>query len=57
MLFYQEKTMLLKTKIRSNVAINQAHIAGEPVFFFNRSCFGEDDYMNLTKEISNIIEE
>ncbi len=51
------ESMLLKTKIRSNEAINQAHISGEPIFLFNKSSIGAMDYMDLTKEISNIIEE
>lgn len=49
------QNMLLNTKIRSNEAINQAHISGEPIFHFSKSSIGSEDYMSLTSEITNII--
>lgn len=49
------ESMLLKTKIRSNEAINQAHMGGEPIFLFNKTSIGAEDYNNLTTEILKII--
>lgn len=44
------KSLLFKTKIRQNEALNQAHIAMEPVFTFKANSSGAQDYEQLTKE-------
>ena len=44
------ETFLFKTKIRQNEALNQAHIAMEPIFIFSPHSNGAEDYENLTKE-------
>jgi chromosome partitioning protein len=43
--------MLLKTRIRQNEPLNQAHIAMEPVSKHKESSSGSIDYLSLTKEI------
>jgi chromosome partitioning protein len=42
--------LLFKTKIRQNEALNQAHMAMEPIFTFKGNSFGAEDYGQLTKE-------
>ncbi len=46
--------MLLNLKIRANESINQAHIAGEPVFRFSKSSIGSEDYAMLTQEMLKV---
>lgn len=48
------KESLLETKIRTNEAINQAHIDQKPVILFAPKSNGSEDYLNLTKEILSI---
>ena len=48
------KDMLFETKIRQNEALNQAHIAMEPIFIFNNRSYGAEDYMELTKEFLSL---
>lgn len=42
------------TRIRQNEALNQAHIAMEPVFAFSPNSAGAQDYKKLTKEFLNL---
>ena len=49
---YQE--LLFETKIRQNEALNQAHMAQEPIFIFKPNSAGAEDYENLTKEFLKI---
>ncbi len=44
------KNLLFKTRIRKNEALNQAHIAEEPIFIFKSNSAGAEDYKQLTKE-------
>jgi len=44
------KKMLFNTKIRQNEALNQAHIAMEPIFSFKSNSPGAEDYAQLTHE-------
>ncbi|WP_028322560.1 ParA family protein [Desulfatiglans anilini] len=44
------KNMLFNTKIRQNEALNQAHIAMEPIFTFKSNSSGAEDYTQLTHE-------
>jgi chromosome partitioning protein len=44
------KGLLLRTRIRQNEALNQAHMAMEPIFTFKANSFGAEDYGQLTKE-------
>jgi chromosome partitioning protein len=43
--------MVLNTRIRQNEALNQAHIAMQPVTNFDKTSLGAADYLSLTKEI------
>ena len=45
---------LLETKIRQNEALNQSHMATEPIFTFRPNSPGAEDYQQLTKEFLNI---
>lgn len=45
------EAMLFKTKIRQNEALNQAHIAMEPIFTFKRNSYGAQDYERLAEEL------
>jgi chromosome partitioning protein len=42
--------LLFETKIRQNEALNQAHMAMEPIFTFKPNSFGAEDYAQLTEE-------
>ena len=42
--------LLFNTKIRQNEALNQAHIAMEPIFVFKGNSAGAEDYNQLTEE-------
>ena len=44
------KSMLLETIIHQNEALNQAHMAMEPVFSFKPGSHGAEDYNKLTQE-------
>ncbi len=44
------KELLFNTKIRQNEALNQAHIAMEPIFTFKSNSAGAEDYNQLTNE-------
>lgn len=44
------KGMLFQTRIRQNEALNQAHMAMEPIFSFKPNSFGAEDYGQLTEE-------
>lgn len=46
--------IILETRIRKNEAINQAHIAEEPIFTFKADSNGAEDYKQLTKEFLSI---
>jgi chromosome partitioning protein len=48
------KNMLFETKIRQNEALNQAHMAQEPIFTFKPNSPGAEDYNSLTKEFLNL---
>ena len=48
---YIEKGQVYKTRIRRNEALNQAHLVGQPVFSFDPSSNGAEDYRALTQEI------
>ena len=49
---YQE--LIAKTIIRKNEALNQAHMAEEPIFIFKPDSFGAQDYKQLTDEFLKI---
>jgi len=44
------RNMVFKTSIRQNEALNQAHIAMEPIYHFKAKCHGAEDYTQLTEE-------
>jgi chromosome partitioning protein len=44
------KTMLFQTIIRKNEALNQAHMAQEPIFIYKPDSTGAQDYEQLTNE-------
>lgn len=44
------KDLLFETRIRKNEALNQAHMAQEPIFLFKPDSPGAQDYDNLAKE-------
>jgi len=46
--------LLFETKIRQNEALNQAHMAMEPIFNFKANSPGAEDYEQLTKELIKI---
>lgn len=45
------KNLIFKTAIRKNEALNQAHIAQEPIFMFKAASAGAEDYKSLTIEL------
>ena len=53
--FFQQlegyKDNIFETKIRKNEALNQAHIANEPIFTYRPDSSGAQDYTQLIKEI------
>jgi chromosome partitioning protein len=48
------KNMLFDTIIRKNEALNQAHMAQEPIFIFKPDSAGATDYEQLTNEFINL---
>lgn len=48
------KNLLFHTIIRKNEAINQAHMAQEPIFVFKPDSIGAHDYQNLTDEFLSL---
>lgn len=48
------EALLFNTKIRQNEALNQAHIAMEPVFVFKPNSFGAQDYEQLAGEFFDL---
>lgn len=48
------EALLLNTKIRQNEALNQAHIAMEPIFVFKPNSFGAQDYEQLAGEFFDL---
>lgn len=52
--FFQQlepyKEMLFSTMIRKNEALNQSHMAHEPIFTYNPASLGSQDYKQLTLE-------
>lgn len=46
--------MLFKTRIRQNEALNQAHMAMEPIFVFRPTSPGAEDYAGLTEEFLSL---
>jgi len=56
--FFQQledyKDNIFETKIRKNEALNQAHIANEPIFTYRPDSSGAQDYAQLIKEIINL---
>lgn len=48
------EALLFNTKIRQNEALNQAHIAMEPVFVFKPNSFGAQDYEQLAGEFLDL---
>ena len=51
------KSLVFKTKIRQNEALNQAQIAQEPIFVFKPSSNGAEDYKQLTSEFLKICQQ
>jgi len=49
--------LLFETKIRKNEALNQAHMAQEPIFLFKPDSPGAQDYENLTKEFLTLCQQ
>ena len=48
------KNLLLRTIIRKNEALNQAHMAQEPIFTFKPDSPGAQDYRDLTQEVLHL---
>lgn len=48
------KDLIFKTAIRKNEALNQAHIAQEPIFMFKAASAGAEDYKSLTSDLLKI---
>ena len=48
------KKLLFQTKIRQNETINQANIAQEPIFSFDKNSNGAEDYNQLVEEFLKI---
>ncbi len=48
------RDMLFHTRIRQNEALNQAHMAMEPIFHFKPNSFGAEDYWQLTEEFLSL---
>ena len=48
------EALLFNTKIRQNEALNQAHIATEPIFLFKPNSFGAQDYEQLVGEFLDL---
>jgi chromosome partitioning protein len=48
------KALLFATRIRQNEALNQAHMATEPIFSFKANSPGAEDYEQLTKEFLSL---
>jgi len=48
------KNIVFKTVIRKNEALNQAHMAQEPIFLFKPDSMGAEDYNKLTDEVLTI---
>lgn len=46
--------LLLNVRIRQNEALNQAHMAQEPIFMFKPNSPGAQDYEQLTKEFLSL---
>lgn len=51
------KNLLFETIIRKNEAINQAHMAQEPIFLFSKNSSGAADYQALTMEFLKICQQ
>ena len=49
------KYLIFETKIRQNEALNQAHMAQQPIFAFKPNSPGAQDYEQLTKEFLNYV--
>ena len=50
----QFRSLIFQSIIRRNEAINQAHIAQEPIFIFKENSAGAEDYKKLTEEFMEI---
>ncbi len=50
----QFHSLIFKSIIRRNEALNQAHIAQEPIFLFKENSAGTEDYKKLTEEFLKI---
>ena len=48
------KALLFATRIRQNEALNQAHMATEPIFSFKSNSPGAEDYEQLTREFLHL---
>jgi chromosome partitioning protein len=48
------RKLLFETRIRQNEALNQAHMAQEPIFYFKPASQGAQDYLSLTEEFLNL---
>jgi len=48
------KNLMFETIVRKNEAINQAHMAQEPIFIFKPDSIGAHDYENLTNEFLSL---
>lgn len=48
------RQLLFETRIRQNEALNQAHMALEPIFVFKKHCHGAEDYESFTEEVIRI---
>lgn len=51
------KSLIFQTIIRKNEAINQAHMAQEPIFIFKPDSSGAQDYQQLTEEFLNLCQQ
>ena len=51
------KNIIFKTLIRKNEALNQAHMAQEPIFIFKHDSIGAEDYKQLTNEFLTLCQQ
>jgi chromosome partitioning protein len=51
------KNLVFNTLIRKNEALNQAHMAQEPIFTYKHDSNGAEDYKNLTTEFLSLCQQ
>lgn len=51
------KNIIFKTLIRKNEALNQAHMAQEPIFTYKHDSIGAEDYKQLTNEFLTLCQQ